>query len=225
MISYAPLLKTLEKKQISVIKLERMTGLTNFYTMIKNSKGCSDSINKICKVLNCRIEDVICLSEEKIELPKVKIVTPNKGSYGKRVDWNKVNDLVQQKYASLEDFALSNGKSRSNYRGMGIKGSGLKQETLNFLCNALGCNEDDILLKEGNGKLKSLISIDWSRVSKMISEKGMSEHQFSLSLKMSDSWFCALKKHKTSERATAMKLCRALGCELKDIELEVSDEV
>lgn len=223
MISYAPLLRTLEKKQVSIKDLEKLTDTTNLYTKIKNRKGNTDLINRICKVLNCKIEEVVCWVEKEDKLPKVKIRSPNNKCYGKQVDWNKINDLVQQKYNSLEKFSLANGKCRSDYRGMAMKGSGLKQETINFICDTLNCTEDDILLKSGNGKLKSHITINWDKVSKILSEKGLSQRQFSLLNKHDGNWFASLKRKKFLERLTAKNLCKALGCELKDI--EVSDEV
>ncbi len=61
MFSYKPLLKTLVDKNMDLGELQRQTGLSS--TIIakigKNETMTMRSLDKICNVLNCEIQDVI----------------------------------------------------------------------------------------------------------------------------------------------------------------------
>ena len=59
-VSFAPLFKTMESKGITSYQLQKMGFNRATYYSIKN--GCSTSTNTVallCKLLNCRVEEVI----------------------------------------------------------------------------------------------------------------------------------------------------------------------
>lgn len=61
MFSYKPLLKLLVEKEMSKSQLRIATGMS-MATLAKISKNeciSMETLDKICKVLNCKIEDVI----------------------------------------------------------------------------------------------------------------------------------------------------------------------
>lgn len=60
MISYEPLFKTMKEKGISSYKLQKMGFNRATYYAIKTGKSVStNTIAHLCKLLQCRVEDVM----------------------------------------------------------------------------------------------------------------------------------------------------------------------
>ncbi len=66
MISYAPFYKTIKEKNISTYKLVNHYGLSrSLLDRIKHNKPLSTvTINDLCKILECKIEDVAVYIED-----------------------------------------------------------------------------------------------------------------------------------------------------------------
>ncbi len=60
MMSYAPLFKTMKKKGITSYRLQKMGFNRATYYSIKSGNSVStNTIHQLCKLLNCRVEDII----------------------------------------------------------------------------------------------------------------------------------------------------------------------
>lgn len=66
MISYAPFYKTLKEKNISTYKLINDYGLSrSLIDRLKHNKPITTvTLNDLCKILNCKVEDVMEYIEE-----------------------------------------------------------------------------------------------------------------------------------------------------------------
>lgn len=66
MMSYDPFWKTLKKKNISTYKLLNEYGLSHgTYDSLKKNKCVNTStLDQLCKMLHCRVEDIIEYVEE-----------------------------------------------------------------------------------------------------------------------------------------------------------------
>ncbi len=60
MISYEPLFKTMKSKGITAYRLGKM-GFppSNFYSMKRGENISTHTLNQLCKLLQCRVEDVM----------------------------------------------------------------------------------------------------------------------------------------------------------------------
>ncbi len=67
MISYAPLYKTMKKKGITTYQLiERYHVSRSLLDRLKHNKPISTvTLNDLCSILHCRVEDVLLFSEDK----------------------------------------------------------------------------------------------------------------------------------------------------------------
>ena len=70
MMSYKPLFRTMEKRGITSYKLQKMGFNRATYYSIKSGNSVStNTIHLLCKLLNCRVEDIIeYVPDEKAEL-------------------------------------------------------------------------------------------------------------------------------------------------------------
>jgi len=60
MMSYEPLFRTMEEKGITSYRLEKMGFNRATYYAIKHGNSVStNTIHQLCKLLNCRVEDII----------------------------------------------------------------------------------------------------------------------------------------------------------------------
>ena len=65
MISYAPLFETMREKGITSYRLQKMGFNRATYYSIKSGKSVStNTIELLCKLLDCRVEDVMEYVEE-----------------------------------------------------------------------------------------------------------------------------------------------------------------
>lgn len=61
MISYAPLWKTMKKKNISQYKLIKEYGIDNaqLHRLRKNEVIKTVTIDRLCQILDCKVEDIL----------------------------------------------------------------------------------------------------------------------------------------------------------------------
>lgn len=66
MISYAPFWETLKKKNISTYKLLHEYGLSHgTYDNLRHNRNVNlSTIDQLCKILHCKIEDVVEFIDE-----------------------------------------------------------------------------------------------------------------------------------------------------------------
>ncbi len=69
MISYKPLYKTLKEKGISTYKLITQYGISrSLLDRLKHNKPISTvTLNDLCNILHCKVEDVLVFIEDDIE--------------------------------------------------------------------------------------------------------------------------------------------------------------
>ncbi len=66
MISYEPLFKTMREKGISTYKLNKMGfPMSNYYAMKRGENISTHTLNNLCRLLQCRVEDVLEYIEDK----------------------------------------------------------------------------------------------------------------------------------------------------------------
>ena len=67
MISYEPLFKTMKAKGITSYRLGKMGfPLSNCYAMKHGENISTHTLNQLCKLLACRVEDVIEYVEDEV---------------------------------------------------------------------------------------------------------------------------------------------------------------
>ncbi|MBQ9924652.1 MAG: helix-turn-helix transcriptional regulator [Clostridia bacterium] len=60
MISYAPLFKTMQEKGITSYRLGKMGfPLSNYYAMKRGENISTHTLNTLCKLLQCKVEDIL----------------------------------------------------------------------------------------------------------------------------------------------------------------------
>ena len=60
MISYEPLFRTMKEKGVTSYRLGKLGfPLSNFYAMKHGDNGSTPTINQLCRLLQCRVEDVM----------------------------------------------------------------------------------------------------------------------------------------------------------------------
>lgn len=66
MISYEPFYETLKKKNITTYKLIKDYNISSsLFDRLKHNKPISTvTLNDLCKILECRVEDIIVYTEE-----------------------------------------------------------------------------------------------------------------------------------------------------------------
>ena len=66
MINYEPFWDTLKNKNITTYKLTKYHGISNgtLYRMRRNKALSTQTINDLCKILDCRVEDILVYVDE-----------------------------------------------------------------------------------------------------------------------------------------------------------------
>lgn len=60
LISYAPLFKTMKKKNISSYRLEKMGfSRATYYSIQKGNSISTNTVNQLCRLLDCGVSDII----------------------------------------------------------------------------------------------------------------------------------------------------------------------
>ena len=65
MISYSPLFQTMKNKKITSYRLEKMGfSRATYYSIQKGNSVSTNTINQLCKLLQCKVSDVMEYIEE-----------------------------------------------------------------------------------------------------------------------------------------------------------------
>lgn len=65
MISYAPLFRTMKEKKITSYRLEKMGfSRATYYSMQKGNSVSTNTINQLCKLLECSVSDIMEFIDE-----------------------------------------------------------------------------------------------------------------------------------------------------------------
>jgi putative transcriptional regulator len=65
LISYEPLFKTMKEKGITSYKLEKMGfSRATYYSIRKGNSVSTNTINQLCKLLHCEINEIIRYEDE-----------------------------------------------------------------------------------------------------------------------------------------------------------------
>ena len=65
MISYEPLFRTMEEKGVTSYRLGKLGfPLSNFYAMKHGDNVSTHTINQLCRLLQCRVQDVLVYIDE-----------------------------------------------------------------------------------------------------------------------------------------------------------------
>lgn len=114
MISYAPLWKTLKKKNMNIRDLRKVADIaTATAAKLKRNESLTlTMIDKICRGLNCNISDVVEFINDDI-----KVFIPTKGDmvkvdYGGRHRYGKVIEVISS--AEAPTFYILQGYKRTN---------------------------------------------------------------------------------------------------------------
>lgn len=138
MLSYEPLIKTLQKRKITLSELQKMLGTTT--TTLHSPKQTTTSISRICKVLNCKIEDVVCWVKEIKQLEKPnKIFRPN--TYD--VNWDKLYKIIKEKKMTVTGISIAMGKSSNFLSNEKNQKCRFYKETVDLICETVGCKIED----------------------------------------------------------------------------------
>lgn len=136
MISYIPLVRTLRSKGLDIRSLADLLGIQSGPLKSNLNKGVYLSlgtIDKICKVLDCEIGDVI-----KYEKGEQVVQKPE---YYCRVNWEALEKRLPVK---LGEAGIKEGHSREYYSSMKRRGK-MKKSVLRTLCSKYGINEAEVL--------------------------------------------------------------------------------
>lgn len=136
MISFKPLERTLRNKGLSVNKLRELSDIqiTDFSSRVQGKKSVRvNFVEKICKALDCSIQDVIEYSEEEVSLDRIQ------------VDWDKLDIKIKESGYNLVSLAekLSLGRRfLQNNKQLKRK---MKLTICEDICKVLNCSLEDII--------------------------------------------------------------------------------
>ena len=67
MISYEPLFQTMREKGITSYRLGKMGfPMSNYYAIKRGENISSHTLNQLCRLLQCRVEDVMVYIEDEV---------------------------------------------------------------------------------------------------------------------------------------------------------------
>lgn len=67
MISYEPLFRTMREKVITSYRLGKMGfPMSNYYAIKRGENISSHTLNQLCRLLQCRVEDVMVYIEDEV---------------------------------------------------------------------------------------------------------------------------------------------------------------
>lgn len=108
MISYLPLVETLKKKGVSIFVLQRDLNNHNLRITLNSGRYLDGkTIDKICKYLDCRVEDVMVYEEGE---QKIQPIVRKRFYY---INEDLVRQLVKEKGLTDEEVSLEMGKCPS----------------------------------------------------------------------------------------------------------------
>lgn len=139
MLSYEPLIKTLHERNITLLGLQKMLGTNTSCSYLHSPKQTTASIARICKVLNCNIEDVVCWvsSTEDIKIKKgISTTTYN-------VNWDKLYKIIKEKKMTVTSVSIAMGKSFNYLPSRRKQGLKCRRKVVDLICQTVGCKLED----------------------------------------------------------------------------------
>lgn len=134
MISYKPLERLLREKGISLAELAKILGIEPSTIYINLSrKSSTEFIEKICKALNCDIQDVIEYSEEEVSLDRIQ------------VDWDELDIKIKESGYNLVSLAEKLGLGRRFLQNNKQLKRKMKLTICEDICKVLNCSLEDII--------------------------------------------------------------------------------
>lgn len=129
MISFRPLKWTMKERHITCRQLSDMTGI--HYISVTNAVSekfvpSTEFVEKVCKALNCSIEDVIAWKEEDDVVEERR-----------RIKWDMVT-------VPLRKLSVMIGKSQEALVRSRKTGTKLSMEDIRKIASVIGCNEEDL---------------------------------------------------------------------------------
>lgn len=141
MLSYEPLKRTLQKRKITLVELGKLMGISSATSESRfhSSKQNTSQITRICKALNCDIEDVVCWTKEPIQTTTLKKFKPD--TYN--VNWEKLYLIIQKKGMTVTGVSTAMGRA-SNFLSKNKKNNCRPYKaTVDLICKAVGCKMED----------------------------------------------------------------------------------
>lgn len=137
MISYRPLVKTLRERGLDIKGLAERLGIQSGGLKGNLNKGAYLSlkmIDRICRVLKCKVGEVIEYEEgeQAVEKPE----------YYCKVNWEVLEKMIG---CGLGEAGVKAGHSREYYKAMKRRGR-MKKNILRVLCAEYGINEMEVLM-------------------------------------------------------------------------------
>ena len=132
MISYMPLMRTLEKKGMSLTELAVQMGLNrNGFRQVMN-RGCFLKVSTLLSIadfLSCGVSDLISWQEGKGIENSTKFVS---------VDWQVLDGLCKENKTSLSALAVKLGYAKNKFTMAKTRGSSVSPVDVEKICEALG---------------------------------------------------------------------------------------
>lgn len=140
MISYEPLVKTMKERGIGIKELTEKLGRRDGglkYALNSGEYVSCKTIDKICEVLKCRIEEVIEYREGKQEIEKVELYV--------YVNWEKIRVFLEKRGLDFYSASIDMGKSRSWLENKRRRGK-IKRSDLKLVCNRYGITYEQVII-------------------------------------------------------------------------------
>ena len=134
MISYEPLRRTMKKHGYTQKDLIEK-GLNPFVTISNGGDLDIPTINKLCAIFNCGIEDIVCW---------IPGEGKDKGEM-RKVNWSALSSLAASNSLSLTALALRIGKSKSALTLGKQRGTALSIFDLETIADVLGCSVEELV--------------------------------------------------------------------------------
>lgn len=140
MISFEPLKKQLKEKKLNLVKLGEISGISHeeLYQVLLGRKIPRTSlIEKICLVLNCKIQDVMKWEEGEYNInnEKVEYIT---------INWENLCNNINNKGVSLGKLSEQIGRGYGFLSNAKQRKSKIRQEELTAICKILNCSKEDL---------------------------------------------------------------------------------
>ena len=134
MITYEPLINTLNKKKMTIGELSRRVGDRGLKRKFNTRRFISlSTLDKICSILECKVEDVIIYSNGEQELLENWVM-------GYIVNWDKVKELLKGKSFYKASIELG---MKGSYLGNCTKSRTARRPLVTTLAKYLGCEPLD----------------------------------------------------------------------------------